>query len=148
MNANVKLANASWEALFTAHTTLMRGFKGADIWGEVSMSEYDVLYTLSKSSEPLRLWELREGVLLSQPALSRLVDRLVTRGLIARTADDTDRRAVRLSLTPAGEAVQRATGRAHAIDIARSMYALDADEMRELERLCSKLATAAAQHTR
>ena len=41
------------------------------------MKEYDVLYTLSKCSNPIRLSELNRHVLLSQPALSRMVDRLV-----------------------------------------------------------------------
>src|SRR5690606_25949534 len=96
MNLNVRLANEAWEALFTTHTRLMRSFQEEDVWQEVSMSEYDVLYTLSKSDGPLRLGELREGALLSQPALSRLVDRLVDRGLITREADEHDRRAVGL----------------------------------------------------
>ncbi|MGO3833300.1 MAG: MarR family winged helix-turn-helix transcriptional regulator [Microbacteriaceae bacterium] len=140
MNTNVKLANASWEALFTAHTALMRGFKEADSWSEVSMSEYDVLYTLSKQREAIRLADLREGVLLSQPALSRLVDRLVCRGLISRVTDDSDRRAVRLALTDEGREVQRIAGMAHAADVARGMRALGDDEMRQLQRICEKLA--------
>ncbi|MBS1845109.1 MAG: MarR family transcriptional regulator [Actinobacteria bacterium] len=45
----------------------------------VSRTEYDVLYTLSKCRRPIRLGELNRRVLLSQPALSRLVDRLVER---------------------------------------------------------------------
>ena len=59
----------------------MKQFAAEDIWAEVSMREYDVLYTLSKCREPLRISELNRHVLLSQPALSRLVDRLAERGL-------------------------------------------------------------------
>jgi Transcriptional regulators len=60
------------------------------------MREYDVLYTLSKDPEPLRLSELNRHVLLSQPALSRLVERLAERGLVSRHADPADGRGVRL----------------------------------------------------
>ena len=74
------------------------------------MREYDVLYTLSKCREPLRISELNRHVLLSQPALSRLVDRLAGRGLVERQPDPADGRGVRLSLTGAGRALQRRSG--------------------------------------
>lgn len=142
MNQNVRLANEAWESLFTAHTALMRGFLTSHAWGDISMRDYDVLYTLSKHTRPVRLGELRDGVLLSQPALSRLIDRLVDRGLVSRTADPADRRALALELTDAGREAQRAAGRVHAVDVSRSMDVLDDDELRQLRALCGKLAEA------
>jgi DNA-binding MarR family transcriptional regulator len=134
-------ANDAWESLLTAHATLMKQFAARDIWADVSMREYDVLYTLSKCQEPMRISELNRHVLLSQPALSRLVDRLVCRGLIDRSGDPADGRSVRLSLTPAGRALQHQVGSAHARDVARAMTAaLTPSEISELETLCSKLA--------
>ena len=108
------LANDAWEALLSAHAALMKQFAAEDIWEEVSMREYDVLYTLSKCPEPLRISELNRHVLLSQPALSRLVDRLAERGLVARQADPADGRGVRLALTerrPGAAAPGRAPAR-------------------------------------
>ena len=141
MTGQSQRANDAWEALLTAHATLMKQFAAEDIWADVSMREYDVLYTLSKGGEPLRLSELNRHVLLSQPALSRLVDRLTERGLIERCADPADGRGVRLSLTEAGRAVQREVGRQHARDVARAMTAeLNAAELAQLETLCRKLA--------
>jgi DNA-binding MarR family transcriptional regulator len=134
-------ANDAWEALLSAHAALMKRFAAEDIWGDVSMREYDVLYTLSKCPEPLRISELNRHVLLSQPALSRLVDRLAERGLVARHADPADRRSVRLALTPAGRALQRQVGRRHARSVAGSLTAgLTPAELRELETICRKLA--------
>jgi DNA-binding MarR family transcriptional regulator len=51
---------------------------------------------------PLRITDLavREG--LSQPGLTTLANRLEDAGLATRAADPTDRRAVRLAITPAG----------------------------------------------
>jgi DNA-binding MarR family transcriptional regulator len=141
MTGQSQRANDAWEALLTAHATLMKRFAAEDIWADVSMREYDVLYTLSKCAGPLRLSELNRHVLLSQPALSRLVDRLAERGLIERCADPADGRGVRLSLTGAGRAVQRGIGRRHARDVARAMTArLDPAELAQLEAICLKLA--------
>ena len=137
------LANDAWEALLSAHAVLMKQFAASDIWDDVSMREYDVLYTLSKGPDPLRLGDLNRHVLLSQPALSRLVDRLAERGLVERCADPADGRGVRLSLTDAGRVVQRRIGRRHARGVARAMTAgLTAAELAQLETICRKLAAA------
>ncbi len=134
-------ANDAWEALLAAHAVLMKRFAAEDIWDEVSMREYDVLYTLSKCRGPLRMTDLHRHVLLSQPALSRLVDRLAERGLIERCADPADGRGVRLSLTGGGRALQRRIGRRHARSVARAMTAgLTGGELAQLETICLKLA--------
>jgi DNA-binding MarR family transcriptional regulator len=125
----------------------MKRFAGEDVWRDASMREYDVLYTLSKCPAPLRMGELHRHVLLSQPALSRLVDRLAGRGLLERVADPADGRGVRLSLTGAGREVQRRIGRRHGRSVARALNGLDPEELRQLEAICLKLASRAAATT-
>ena len=140
-----QLANDAWEALLSAHAALMKQFGEQDIWTEASMREYDVLYTLSKCPGPVRIGELNRHVLLSQPALSRLADRLADRGLIDRRPDPADGRCVLLSLSAGGRAVQRRIGRRHARGVARAMTAgLDPAEIAHLETICQKLAGPAA----
>ena len=141
MTSPGRTANDAWEAMLTAHAVLIKQFAAEDIWEDLTMREYDVLYTLSKCHEPLRLGELHRHVLLSQPALSRMVDRLVERGLVERKADLVDGRGVRLSLTEDGRQWQRRIGRRHARSVTRAMTAaLDSEEMRQLEGICLKLA--------
>jgi DNA-binding MarR family transcriptional regulator len=143
MTSQPNLANDAWEALLTAHAVVMKQFAAEDIWTDVSMREYDVLYTLSKCPGPVRLTELNRHVLLSQPALSRLVDRLAERGLVERGSDPADGRGVRLSLTAAGRARQREIGHRHARGVARAMTAgLTRGELTQLETICRKLAWA------
>jgi DNA-binding MarR family transcriptional regulator len=140
MLAERSLANDAWEALLSAHAVLMKRFAAEDIWADISMREYDVLYTLSKCPGPVRISELNRHVLLSQPALSRMVDRLADRGLLRRQSDPADGRGVQLSLTGAGRARQRQVGRRHARSVARALTALDPGELGELETICQKLA--------
>lgn len=138
---DIRLTNEAWEAMLTAHAALMGVYASENMWTDVSMREYDVLYTLSKHRTPLRISEIQSGVLLSQPALSRMVERLVSRGLLAREADSEDGRAVRVSLTEQGARVQRAVGRAHAKSVAHEIgTALTRDEIQDLRRICRKLA--------
>ncbi|WP_296666156.1 MarR family winged helix-turn-helix transcriptional regulator [Demequina sp.] len=136
-----RLANDAWEAALGAHSALMRRFAEEDVWHGVSMREYDVLYTLSKCDSPQRLSELGRHVLLSQPALSRLVDRLVERGLVGRCVDPSDARAAHLSLTSEGRDLQRRIGRAHGAAVAAALTtALSDQELALLETLSRKLA--------
>jgi DNA-binding MarR family transcriptional regulator len=142
---DVRLANESWEALLRAQAALLRGFAAERMWDELSLKEYDVLYTLKKAGCALRLSDLNEAVLLSQPALSRLVDRLDARGLVSRCADPADRRGVLVTLTDAGAAMQQRTGARHARSVERRMRAaLTPDDMRSLQALCERLGAAQA----
>ncbi|SDJ59229.1 DNA-binding transcriptional regulator, MarR family [Lentzea albidocapillata subsp. violacea] len=132
-------ANEAWESLMKAYAVLMKQFNAEDVWGDLTMREYDVLYQLSKCDSPLRMGELNRHVLLSQPALSRMVERLVERGLVERCPDLGDRRGVRLTLTPAGRETQRAIGRPHARSVARALSVLTPEELEQLAAITGKL---------
>jgi DNA-binding MarR family transcriptional regulator len=100
-----------------------------------------VLYALSSKPDGLRITELGEDALLSQPGMSRLVARLETRGLVERVDDPRDARACRIRLTATGTEMQRRVGRAHARQVARAMSrTLDDGELRQLLDLCRRLA--------
>jgi DNA-binding MarR family transcriptional regulator len=133
------LANDAWEALLSSHASVMKSFASEKMWDEVSMREYDVLYALSKQDSPISLNELHRRVLLSQPAMSRMVDRLVARGLVLRDSDVRDARALRLSLTAEGRDCQRRVGRKHARSVVRATSELSAEELETLEKICKKL---------
>lgn len=139
MTETDRLANQAWEAMLTTHATLMREFEAEDVWADLSMREYDVLYTLSKCPTPVRMGELGQHVLLSQPGLSRLVDRLAQRGLVGRSPDPEDGRSVLVHLTAAGAERQKAVGRRHARSVARAMAVLTPDELRQLQLLTRRL---------
>lgn len=135
-SAELRLANASWEALFRSQVVLMREFVAEQSWVEITQHEYDVLYTLAKAPDGLSLAEANRETLMTQGGLSKLVSRLVDRGFITRCADDVDRRAVKLRLTEEGREMQRLVGRRHARSVADVMRrALTPDQMEQLLEL-------------
>ena len=48
---------------------------------------------------------LAEACLLQQPTMTKLLDRMVRDGLVTRSQDARDRRLIRITLTPEGEAL-------------------------------------------
>ena len=69
-----------------------------------------MLYALSTAPDGLRISELCDDVLLTQPGMSRLIARLENNGLVERRDDPDDGRACRIRLTPAGVETQRGIG--------------------------------------
>ncbi|MDQ0677931.1 DNA-binding MarR family transcriptional regulator [Arthrobacter pascens] len=137
----VRLAAETWESLFRAQVAVMRKLQAAPAFRKLALNEYDVIFTLSRCpSGWLRLNELNDNVLLSQSSLSRLVERLEKRGLVARMPAPDDGRGVLLKLTPEGAALQKEIGREHVRDISGLLGpALTAAEQKELKRLTDKL---------
>ncbi|OYN97445.1 MarR family winged helix-turn-helix transcriptional regulator [Enemella evansiae] len=69
--------------------------------------EFDVLAALRRAGEPYQLspGRLLRETLVTSGTMTNRVDRLVTRGLVRRSPDPSDRRGVLVSLTDAGRDV-------------------------------------------
>ncbi|AEI11560.1 MarR family winged helix-turn-helix transcriptional regulator [Cellulomonas gilvus] len=145
--ATAREAAAAWESLFRAQVALMRRFTAQDVWGELTVREYDVLFALSgRPDGAARLHELAAESLLTQPSLSRLVERLETRGWVRRSPAPQDGRGVVVTLTEEGAALQREVGRRHVAQIHRLVGGvLDADELATLRDLTDRLRTGQAR---
>ncbi|WP_026555319.1 MarR family winged helix-turn-helix transcriptional regulator [Arthrobacter sp. 35W] len=142
-----RLATQAWESLFRAQVTVMRQLGKEPSLKKLGAGEYDILYTLTQcKSGWLRLNEFNDKVLISQPSISRMVERMEKRGLIQRRTADDDRRGVLIGLTEAGAAAQKEVGREHVKHIAELLGAgLDEEEMRTLLALTTKLRTSVAE---
>ncbi|RAN73533.1 hypothetical protein B5P43_30355 [Bacillus sp. SRB_336] len=144
--AHRRLATEAWESLLRSQVAVMRELHKEPIFKTVGSRDYDVLFNLSRCPTGwLRLNELNDNVLLTQPSISRLVERLEARGLVQRRTPDDDRRGVLIGLTEAGAALQKEVGRAHVQNIRQVMdEALTETEMQTLLELTGKLRTAVA----
>ncbi|MFT4158247.1 MAG: MarR family transcriptional regulator [Microbacterium sp.] len=134
------LALEAWESLFRAQHEvfgeLVRDFDGAPL----TQAEYDVLLTVTRASGmTARLRDVTSNMLISQPSVSRLIDRMVARGLVAKCADPDDGRGALIRATDAGARTFRALATVHGRSIAERMSNLDDDELRMLRDLAEKL---------
>jgi DNA-binding MarR family transcriptional regulator len=134
-------AVVAWEALFRAQVSVMRYLNSEFPVGELSLNEYDVLFNLSQQPERrLRMRGLNEHLLITQPSVSRLVDRLAARALVEKVDDPADARGVIVHLTDDGFALFRKMAQGHMASIrTRVGGALSADELDTLTELCTRL---------
>jgi DNA-binding MarR family transcriptional regulator len=129
----------AWEALYRAQVSVLRRLRD-DFPDEISFNEYDVLFNLFRlPGRATRIRDLNEYLLLTQPSVSRLLDRLVVRGYVTKTPDPADARGTIVTLTDEGLAVFRRVGARHSAAIAREMSALNADELADLTALTTKV---------
>jgi DNA-binding MarR family transcriptional regulator len=81
-----------------------REFKKFMDQSSLSTSQVQALMRLHFGGE-IAISELGDGLGISSPAASQMVDRLVQMGLVGRTEDPQDRRIKRLAITAQGEAL-------------------------------------------
>ena len=100
---------AAWRALLLAQNAVLKAIE-ADLAaaGQIPLTWYDVLLELNAAPQRrLRIQQLAGRVVLSRTRVSRLVDELVTAGLVERLPDPADGRASLASITRQGRAALR-----------------------------------------
>jgi len=130
----------AWEALYRAQVAVLRQLRAEFPDGDVTVTEYDVLFNLYRQpNRRARIRDLTPQLLLSQPSVSRLIERLAARGLVDRTPDEGDARGSLVGLTESGVEVFRRVGAQHSGWIAERMSSLKPAELRTLTELTDKL---------
>ena len=137
-----RLAIDAWESLFRAQHEVFGDIDDDFHADLLSQAEYDVLLTVTRSpGMTARLRDITANMLISQPSVSRLVDRMVTRGLVAKCADPDDGRGALIRATDEGARSFRSLATVHGRSIADRMSRLGDDELRTLRDLAEKLRT-------
>ncbi|GAW50919.1 MULTISPECIES: MarR family winged helix-turn-helix transcriptional regulator [unclassified Nocardioides] len=83
---------------------------------EVTLPEYRALVLLARTGGS-RVIDLAGAMSLNPSTVSRMCDRLLRKGLVSRTSEESDRRAVRLTLTETGRALVDEVTRARTVEI-------------------------------
>ena len=118
-----------WVALNEVHGRIHRAMERAlAAEGLPPLKWYDILWAFETSgAEGVRARHLRERVLFEQSHLSRLLAKLVARGLIRETVCDRDRRAKILRITEEGARLRRRMWQVYGAQIHQHMQVLAAD---------------------
>jgi DNA-binding MarR family transcriptional regulator len=119
---------AAWHALIRSHARVVRRLE-AELEAEqgLTLQAYEVLAHLSESPDRrARMSDLAALVVISPSGLTRLVDKLVSEGLVERQRCDGDARVVYAALTDSG------------LDRLKAAYPIHLRGVREhlIDRLC------------
>jgi DNA-binding MarR family transcriptional regulator len=126
-----------WRSFLAAHALVTRRLdEELRAEHDLSLAEYDTLLAIAWSpGRRIRMRVLADRILLSKSGVTRLIDRLVADGLVARDACLSDARGAEAVLTPAGLDRLRVASRTHLRGIDQHfLAALDPDELSTIER--------------
>jgi len=131
-----------WLILMKAHRALAR--TAARNTDDLGLSDFATLeLLLHKGPQPVN--EIGRRIELTSGAITTAVDRMETRGLVARRADPDDRRARVVQLTAKGKTVIERAFAHHKAAMDQAADALTKAERRTLIELLKKLGTSAEQ---
>jgi len=104
---------------------------------ELTFSQYIALKKLSDG--PHGVTDLARAAELNPGAMTRLLDKLEARGLVARVADPADRRALNINLTETGLAMWQDVNQCGQRVRERAMHGMSDAEREQLTRLLEQV---------
>jgi MarR family 2-MHQ and catechol resistance regulon transcriptional repressor len=125
-----------------AHRSLVRHAERSIVSLDMCISDFGVLEALLHKG-PQSVSEIGRRVDLTSGSITTAIDRLERRGLVARAAHASDRRARVVHLTPEGEASITRVFASHKDAMDRAADGLSTAERGTLIELLKKLGTAA-----
>lgn len=141
---------APWRAFMRAQAHVSRRLD-EDLRAEhgLSLQEYVALLFLAEAPERrLRMGRLADSLTLSKSGATRLIDRLVDDGLVARVTCSSDLRGAEAALTDAGLNRLRAASPTHLRGIADYfLSAIDGEDLEVVERTMLSVADRACGTT-
>jgi MarR family transcriptional regulator, 2-MHQ and catechol-resistance regulon repressor len=141
-----RLADSSgvhvWLVLMKAHRSLLRHAERSIVSLDMCISDFGVLEVLLHKG-PQSVSEIGRRVDLTSGSITTAIDRLEQRGLVARTAHASDRRARVVHLTPTGKTRITHVFATHKEAMDRAAHGLSKAERGTLSELLKKLGTTA-----
>lgn len=137
------LAHQALEALSRAEANLSRRLAADLDRIGVSATGFAMLVLLVEDGGEVELREMRKRLGASKATATEVLDTLSKRGFVERSRLESDRRAVSVSLTPAGRNLVTFAFPAHAERVRQAFGVLDEFEKRQLAQICTKLERAA-----
>jgi DNA-binding MarR family transcriptional regulator len=96
----------------------------------ITVEQFHILRRIHKGSDSVS--KLADAKQISRPAISRVVDVMVNKGLVTRSQDPADRRYVRLALTNEGKTLLEAIFGKNRDWMAGRLASLEEDELKTI----------------
>lgn len=103
----------------------------SEVAEDITLAQYRTLVVLA-SRGPRKLADLAGILAVTPPTAGRMCDRLARRELVSRDREESDRRVVRISLTPAGRAIVDEATRRRRVYIAEILSGLPGEGQRQV----------------
>ncbi|MCV7206027.1 MarR family transcriptional regulator [Mycolicibacterium peregrinum] len=149
-----ELAGELQRVLSKVFSVLRRGDTNKGTAGELTLAQLSILLTLLDQG-PIRMTELAARERVRTPTTTVAIRRLEKLGLVKRSRDPSDLRAVLVEVTPRGLVQHRESLAARRADLAARLANLSSDDLATLatalaplERLAGQNDQAAAAHAK
>lgn len=132
-------AVGTWLQVARSTSDMMSAFDANLARHGLSQTKFFVLLLLKRNSSGLGLGRLAEGVSVSSPTMTGIIDRMESAGLCKREQDANDRRAWVVRLLPAGETLLGQALPDHYLWVSRVMSEFNTAERQLLRDLMARL---------
>ncbi|GHE05763.1 MarR family transcriptional regulator [Defluviimonas sp. 20V17] len=106
---------------------------------ETTLPRFDVMAALYRRREGVTMSELSRMLLVSNGNATAVVDRLEKDGLVRRQPVATDRRTVKVALTPAGQAAFETQAAGHEAEVDRLFSGLSEADLDALTEILKRM---------
>ncbi|MGV0810606.1 MarR family transcriptional regulator [Mycolicibacterium boenickei] len=140
-----ELAGELQRVLSKVFSVLRRGDTNKGTAGELTLAQLSILLTLLDQG-PIRMTELAARERVRTPTTTVAIRRLEKLGLVKRSRDPSDLRAVLVEVTPRGLVQHRESLAARRADLASRLAKLSADDLATLATALAPLERLASQN--
>ncbi|CDO29458.1 MarR family winged helix-turn-helix transcriptional regulator [Mycolicibacterium porcinum] len=140
-----ELAGELQRVLSKVFSVLRRGDTNKGTAGELTLAQLSILLTLLDQG-PIRMTELAARERVRTPTTTVAIRRLEKLGLVKRSRDPSDLRAVLVEVTPRGLVQHRESLAARRADLAARLANLSADDLATLSAALAPLERLAVQN--
>ncbi len=140
MNVGIATEEQALSALYRAAMLFQQQLAALLKPGDLSATQYNVLRILRCAGpDGLPCGEVANRMINRDPDMTRLLDRMESRGLVERARQKQDRRVILVRITPAGERIAERFEDAVTALMRRQFAPLSRSELRSLAALLERL---------
>jgi len=142
------LENSAWRSLSDTYKVVYAYIMSDLRKYGLTPPQYSVLRSIGKSrSKQLSMSEIGNEMIVTYANITTIVDNLERRNYVVRVKDSSDRRLVRVKLTPSGAKLFAGIYSAHRNEVARLMIVLSKGELRNLMDYTSRISASVSKNS-